>query len=819
MSITKPVQLGFVGRLKAAGALVLRGAVPWDAETLARFFGDGASGASGAGPRKSYSQVGVVYACVRARGEAIAGMPLMISAGDDEVIESGPLAELVEQPNAAMNGRAFWLATSALLDLFGKVHWVLDRDTIGRVAAVYPVAPPQMRALTDRRTGEVTGWKYRPAGRLAGFEETLAPDEVHTIIDPDFEDPHNPLKGLSPRAAVSMAISQYFKSDLANEASLDNGVEPGGALRTQGNKELTETQRRELKQWVADHHSGVRNRRRFMLLEGLEWQQIGAAFKDMEFTELKKMSRADICSAFQVPGPVVSLFEDSNYAHANAAQEQFYTNTILPRAARLADEWEVAVLRPYQGDRSLAMSEARTVKLVRRGLCAHGFLSARRAAARSGRRFYAWFDSSQVAAVQRAALGVAETAMKWHGMGVPLNSILRATDAPFEEVPWGDRGYKPIGLIPYDEDLLDTIDDPPGSPGTPGSEEPALLPDGQEAAGGGRTRRRGTSPADATLKASEATRANLWAQLRKSWEALELQADSRLRRHFHELRREVLANLDRAADQLGPPEPPEAPDVDKGQRAVTPDQQRDLLGTVLFDIEQADGRLQAKVGKLIREGFRLGGEQAMLEAAQASGGGADTADPFNIEDPVVREKLAARDIKLKDVNRTLRRRLSHKLAEAVDDRQTVQQMGDMVRSEFNLAGSRSRTIARTEMHGAVEEARAEGRRQAGVPMKSWLSSRKETGRPSHAATEAETLANPLSNDDDFTIAGTSITCQAPGETGLPEHDINCGCTTLSRYPKDSLKSVLDRYVRNGFLSYEQLVKRDMQQQTRKDATP
>lgn len=95
-----------------------------------------------------------------------------------------------------------------------------------------------------------------------------------------------------------------------------------------------------------------------------------------------------------------------------------------------------------------------------------------------------------------------------------------------------------------------------------------------------------------------------------------------------------------------------------------------------------------------------------------------------------------------------------------------------------------------------------------MPLKSWLSSRRETGRPEHLQTEVETMQRPIANEDPFTISGTGIECMHPRGSGDPAQDINCGCTSISRYPDDSMRSVLDRYRAHGFLSYEHLVKRD-----------
>jgi len=439
---------------------------------------------------------------------------------------------------------------------------------------------------------------------------------------------------------------------------LDNGVEPGGALQT--DKELSEPQIKGLRAELDEHHPGVRNRRRLLLLErGMAWNRIGASFNEMEFSELKKMSRADSCAGFCVPGPVLNYFEDSNYAHASAAQESFWLNTILPRAARLVEEWQLAVMSRYQADRSLAMDKSRSVKINRKKCCTHGFIHASRAAKNSSLRFYAWFDSSEIHAVQLAALAVTDQAAKWWGMGTPLNNLYSAFNVPFPEVPYGNTGYRPIGLEAYGTDTMDTIDHPPVTPGPP--------------------------------------------------------------------------------------------------------------------------------------------------------------DPFNINDPITTSKMRARTVNLTNLNKTVSKRVARVMADALDNGRSYGETVEALKKEFNFTRTRAATIARTEIGASVEEARSEERNQAGVPMKSWLASRKETGRPQHLATESETAASPIQNDAPFTIAGSGVTCQHPRASNLPAgQSVNCGCTTWARYPGDNLKAVLGRYSR-GFLTYDPLTARNGSRLQSKDA--
>jgi len=742
------------------------------------------TGGTGPRPQHAYSQVAAVYAAVKIKAEALSTMPLMISTADDEVVESGPLVQLTQCPNDGTSGRGFWRATSAFLDLFGRVHWVFNFDAGGRPVEVFAVNPLQMQPRLDRHTGELLGWTFRPAGkRLKGQEQQLSLEDVHTIIDPDFEDVNNPFEGLSPRRVATLAISQYWKSDLANEASLDNGVEPGGAFNMPGTP--SDEQIKDLREQIDERHVGVMKRRRFMLLYGgMDWKQIAANFKDMEFANLKKMSRVDIAAAFNVPPAVLGYYEDSNYAHADAAQTQFWINTNLPRAAWLAEEFDVAVVAKFENDRSLGITDARTACMhVSQRVC-YGYKFARNAVRRTDRRFYSWFDSSGIPAVQKAQLAQAEQAKAWIEKGVPLNQVIRAYDLPFEETKWGETWWRPLTLIDVREDVaFPGADDPTGAPddSTPGSETAIDAP------------RVGDVPYLDIDKKSDATRARLWQQWRAAWAGLERAMRGKMRRHFHELRSEVLENLSN-----------EFPTV-QDQQSIDAER-RDLIGNVLFEIVAANKTLSAKVGPLIRDSYRLGGQQSMDEAATAQG--QDEPDVFNIEDPQVQAKLRRRNIMVVETNTTLRRRLANTLADGVSDNETHAELAERIRQEFDYASTRANTIARTEVGAAVEEARHEGRNQAGVPLKTWLWSRRETGRSEHAATELATMDNPIPNSQDFEIEGTGITAPHPRASGVAEHDINCGCTTLSRYPNDSIKSVMDRYMAHGFLTYEQLGDRD-----------
>lgn len=414
---------------------------------------------SSGGPSRSYSQVAAVFACVRAKAEAMGRLLLQVSAISGEMIESGPLVELAECPNPKTTSRLFWRDTSAYLDLFGRCHWWLTRDALGRPVEAWPVNPLQMKPMCNRATGELVAWRYRAAGAMSGQEVLIPADDVHTLIDPDFDSPDRPFDGLGPRKVAARAISQTWKSDLANEASLDNGVEPGGTFVSPG--DLTVDQVRDMKETITDRHSGVMNRRHHMILYGgMDWKTFGTSFADMEFAELKRMSLTDICAAFNCPPPVIGYYNDSNYAHAESSQTAFWTNTIMPRAEWLAEEWTLAILKPYDADRSLSVTAARRSALAA-NLRNYGPVQrAATKAMRQGRGFYAWFDASTVPAMQKAWLSLAEQVGKWTAAGVPLNDAMATFGLPFKPVPWGDTWFKEIGKVDVRESYTPGDSDP-----------------------------------------------------------------------------------------------------------------------------------------------------------------------------------------------------------------------------------------------------------------------------------------------------------------------------------------------------------------------
>ncbi len=250
-------------------------------------------------PDNIYDNIVAVYRCVNFIADKIASMPFCVSTRDDRVVEDGPIIDLLENPNPWMSGEDFWRESTGWALLGGRTHWIFPVMSGGVPRQALPTGRQQVRPIMQRygsTTGRPIAWEYRQPGERWDQAQRLDLDQVWTIRFGGY-DPDRPYNGTAAIDVVRKAISQIYKADIANEAALINGVQPGGALVTKS--ELTLPQKRDLRDELTDRQGGPHNNRKPLILFGdWTWEEISSSFADMEFAKLKLMSRADICSAF-----------------------------------------------------------------------------------------------------------------------------------------------------------------------------------------------------------------------------------------------------------------------------------------------------------------------------------------------------------------------------------------------------------------------------------------------------------------------------------------------------------------------------------------
>ncbi len=320
--------------------------------------------------RAGYAGNVVGFRCVRMIAEASAALPLRLVEGG-AVLETHPLADLLERPNPGQGGASLLEAVYGYLQLAGDAY----------LEAAGPAAPDELHALRPDRMRAVPGrdgwpeaYEYRVGARVHRFDMTgEAPPLLHLRSFHPLDDHY----GMAPLTAAAASIDVHNAASRWTKALLDNAARPSGAVvysGIDGRGTLTEEQYRRLVDELESNHQGARNAGRPMLLEGgLDWKPMGYSPSEMEFLETKNAAAREIALAFGVPPMLLGLPGDNTYANYQEANRAFYRQTVLPLALRvtaaisgwLGWRWGGAVRVEPDLDRCPALAEERDAQWAR----------------------------------------------------------------------------------------------------------------------------------------------------------------------------------------------------------------------------------------------------------------------------------------------------------------------------------------------------------------------------------------------------------------------------------------------------------------------
>lgn len=246
---------------------------------------------SAAGPLVAWSQVGlprwtprrydslaeegfrknvVAYRCISMVAQAAAQIPWLLYDQSGRDYTQHPVLDLLARPNPLMDGTVWRENLFATYQIAGNVYCeaVRPRDG-GKPQELYALRPDRMKIITGV-TGFPQGYEYQVAGQttrwsadvLTGLSNILHIKHYHPLDD---------WYGLAPLESALLAIDQHNAAGGWNQALLNNGARPSGALvfaPKEGPATLTEEQVRRLKEQLDEYYQGHRNAGRPMVLEG-----------------------------------------------------------------------------------------------------------------------------------------------------------------------------------------------------------------------------------------------------------------------------------------------------------------------------------------------------------------------------------------------------------------------------------------------------------------------------------------------------------------------------------------------------------------------
>lgn len=217
------------------------------------------------------------------------------------------------------------------LELTGEAYWVVDRDPRSSIPlGVWPVRPDRIDPVPDPET-YLKGWVYTsPDGK------EKVPLDVTDVIQVKYPNPLDPYRGLGPAQAVLVDIQASRYSAEWNRNYFLNSAEPGGIIQV--DHALDDDEWNDLTNRWREAHRGLSRAHRVAVLEqGQTWVPNSHSIRDMDFGNLRNVSRDLIREAWGIHKIMLGNSDDVNRANAQTGEEVFANWTVVPRLDRWKD--------------------------------------------------------------------------------------------------------------------------------------------------------------------------------------------------------------------------------------------------------------------------------------------------------------------------------------------------------------------------------------------------------------------------------------------------------------------------------------------------
>lgn len=213
------------------------------------------------------------------------------------------------------------------LETTGESPLVVQRDPRSSLPmGLWPVMPSRLEPVPDPDTF-LAGWIYTGPD---GEKVPLYPDE---LIMEKYPNPLDPYRGLGPVQAILVDLQAAQYSAQWNLSFFLNSATPGGVIEV--DHELQDGEWDDLTEHWREAHQGVNRAHRVAVLEaGQKWVPNQMSLRDMDFANLRGVSRDIIREAWGIHKSMMGLSDDVNRANAQTAAEVFHAWKVVSRLDR-----------------------------------------------------------------------------------------------------------------------------------------------------------------------------------------------------------------------------------------------------------------------------------------------------------------------------------------------------------------------------------------------------------------------------------------------------------------------------------------------------
>lgn len=287
---------------------------------------------------EAYRRNVIAYRAINLVAKGAASVPLLVyrqeQGGAKQEVSQHPLLRLLARPNPQQGASSFLEALFTYRLVAGNAYLQAVSPSGQPPLELHLLRPDRVQVIAGR-FGLPQGYRYTVGEESMEFAVDAITGASRILHLKDFH-PMDDWYGLSPVEAAAYSIDQHNQAAAWNQALLQNGARPTGALVVKVGEggaggHLSEEQYWRIKGQIDEQFSGAGNAGRPLLLEGgLDWREMSLSPKDMDFIEARYASARDIALAFGVPPQLLGIPGDNTYSNLAEARLALWEQTILP---------------------------------------------------------------------------------------------------------------------------------------------------------------------------------------------------------------------------------------------------------------------------------------------------------------------------------------------------------------------------------------------------------------------------------------------------------------------------------------------------------
>ncbi len=278
-----------------------------------------------------------VYACVYRIMKAVASVPLKVYE-DGDYNPKHPLQMLLDDPHPFYSMQDIMERIASHLYLGGNavIKIVRLESKGGLPVELFPLNPDKINPVADQ-VKFISHYRYNVGDKV---EEFKTDDIIHDM----FTNPANPYWGMSPLQAAATIVDSDVEAVKWNKLTMQNRAITDGVFAFK--HDLTGQQYKEAKEHVKEQYQ-AKGRGPWVLGNEVEYIPMSLSPAEMDFIESRKMTREDICSIFQVPPPMVGIYEKATLSNIETARKIFWLDGIIPYLKDVLDTFNKSLSKEF----------------------------------------------------------------------------------------------------------------------------------------------------------------------------------------------------------------------------------------------------------------------------------------------------------------------------------------------------------------------------------------------------------------------------------------------------------------------------------------